>query len=75
MCLKGLALWCLELQALASRSFYPKRQTMNGSSQKSEAKAITSTLRLFFFSSVFLPFLGPLPWHVEVPRLGVDSEL
>ena len=22
---------------------------------------------LFF---VFLPFLGPLPWHMEVPRLG-----
>ena len=29
---------------------------------------------LFFLSFivfVFLPFLGPLPWHVEVPRLGV----
>ena len=25
-------------------------------------------LFLFFF---FLPFLGPLPWHMEVPRLGV----
>ena len=24
---------------------------------------------------VFLPFLGPLPWHIEVPRLGVESEL
>ena len=20
---------------------------------------------------LFLPFLGPLPWHMEVPRLGV----
>jgi len=27
---------------------------------------------LFF---VFLPFLGPLPRHMEVPRLGVESEL
>ena len=26
-------------------------------------------LSLFFF--VFLPFLGPLPWHMDVPRLGV----
>ena len=26
----------------------------------------------FFF---FLPFLGPLMWHMEVPRLGVESEL
>ena len=28
---------------------------------------------LFFF--VFLPFLGPLPWHMEVSRLEVESEL
>ena len=28
---------------------------------------------IFFF--VFLPFLGPLPQHMEVPRLGVQSEL
>ena len=24
---------------------------------------------------VFLPFLGPLPWHMEVSRLGVELEL
>ena len=29
----------------------------------------------FCFFFVFLPFLGPLPWHTEVPRLGVKSEL
>ena len=29
----------------------------------------------FFFFLVFLPFLGPLPWLMEVPRLGVQSEL
>ena len=28
-----------------------------------------------FFSVFFLPFLGPLPGHMEVPRLGVQSEL
>ena len=27
---------------------------------------------LFFF---FPFFLGPHPWHMEVPRLGVESEL
>ena len=32
-------------------------------------------LPLPFFFFVFLPFLGPLPWHMEVPRLGVESEL
>ena len=26
-------------------------------------------------SSFFLPFLGLLLWHMEVPRLGVKSEL
>ena len=28
-----------------------------------------------FIYLVFLPFLGPLPQHMEVPRLGVVSEL
>ena len=30
---------------------------------------------LFFNFFVFLPFLGPLPQHMEVPRPGVESEL
>ena len=29
---------------------------------------------LVFFFFVFLPFLGPLPRHMEVPRLGVKLE-
>lgn len=29
---------------------------------------------LFFFFLSFV-FIGPLPWYVEVPRLGVKSEL
>ena len=29
----------------------------------------------FFIFFVFLPFLGPLLWHVEVSRLRVESEL
>ena len=28
-----------------------------------------------FIYFVFLPFLGPPSWHMEVPRLGVQSEL
>ena len=27
----------------------------------------------FFFFLVSLPFLGLLPWHPYVPRLGVES--
>ena len=34
----------------------------------------TSSLSLFFFF-VVSPFLGPLLQHMEVPRLGVESEL
>ena len=30
-------------------------------------------VRFFFF--FFLSFLGPHPWHMEVSRLGVQSEL
>ena len=30
---------------------------------------------VFFFFFVFLPFLGLLLRHMEVPRLGVQSEL
>ena len=29
----------------------------------------------FFCVCVFLPFLGPLSQHMEVPRIGVESEL
>ena len=29
----------------------------------------------YLFIFVFLPFLGPLPRYMEVPRLGVESEL
>ena len=32
-------------------------------------------LFFLFFFFVSLPFLGPLPRHREVPRLGVESEL
>jgi len=29
---------------------------------------------LFIYFSLFV-FLGPHPWHMEVPSLGVESEL
>ena len=35
---------------------------------------ILATSILFLFLSFFYVF-GPLPWHMEVPRLGVESEL
>ena len=30
---------------------------------------------IIFYFFVFLPFLGLFLWHMEVPRLGVKSEL
>ena len=35
-------------------------------------KPFLSQFLFFFF---FLSFLGPHPWHMEVPRLGVEQEL
>ena len=36
---------------------------------------IESLLHLFFylFLFIYLVFLGPHPWHMDVPRLGADS--
>ena len=31
--------------------------------------------KLVSFGFLFLVFLGPYPWHMEVPRLGVKLEL
>ena len=36
---------------------------------------IIQCLVSFFFFLVFLPFLGLLPQHMEVPRIGVKLEL
>ena len=30
---------------------------------------------LFIYFFVFLQFLGPLSWHMDIPRLGVELEL
>ena len=32
-------------------------------------------MKEFFFFFIFLSFLGTRPWHMEVPRLGVQLEL
>ena len=38
--------------------------------EKLAPKLTSATIQLLFFF-VFLPFLGPLPRHMEIPRLGV----
>uniref|UniRef100_A0A8D0PQP5 Uncharacterized protein n=1 Tax=Sus scrofa TaxID=9823 RepID=A0A8D0PQP5_PIG len=34
-----------------------------------------SLYTLYYFIYLFICFFGPHPWHIEVPRLGVKSEL
>ena len=37
--------------------------------------SVLTDTSFFVFVFVFLTFLGPHPWHMELPRLGVKSEL
>ena len=39
-----------------------------------KSQPMTAFLK-YFFSFFFFVFLGPHPWHMEVPRLGAESEL
>ena len=43
--------------------------------EKKIKELVLARTKAFFFFFVFLPFLGLLPWHLEVLRLGVESEL
>ena len=45
---------------------------------QTSAAAVTmpkETSKLYFILFYFIVFLGPHPWHMGVPRLGVKSEL
>ena len=55
------------LGRLLSGQKYPNRNGLGGYS--------FFLFLFFFFFCLFLPFLGPLPWHMEVPRLEVELEL
>ena len=39
------------------------------------ARVVLAGISTAFFAFFFLAFLGPHPWHMEVPRLGVQLEL
>ena len=41
----------------------------------SDCVSVMSDCSFFFSFLSFFCFLGPHPWHVEVPRLGVKSDL
>ena len=60
-----------ELKGLAQGDTSPQCQSLQVPTQA----LLTSPWSDFFFFGLFLLFLGPLPWHMEVPRIGVESEL
>ena len=47
--------------------------------KQKQTTVVQSVLLLLFFYFLFIylffVFLGPNPWHVEIPRLGVETEL
>ena len=51
-----------------------KKRAAVSDKQKTECNTGNIPL-LFYFLFSFLLFLGLQPWHMEVPRLGVKSEL
>ena len=54
----------------------PKRTKDNNNKKDFDLSVFCNQSLFFIFSFfVFLPFLGPPQWHMEVPRLGVESEL
>ena len=56
-------------------SHWPWLLPSQGKSVASFLDYFSVTLFLFFFFFVFLQFLGLLPRHMELPRLGVKLEL
>ena len=73
----------LQLLNVTFISFFPLSINIHFFSEPLENKLQTGwpftpkyfSVQFFFLKNVFLPFLGLLPRHMEVPRLGVSSEL
>ena len=66
----------IDLKALGNQRAQKakKKKTLALIRKNRHSKLLSGFLFLFFFF-VFLPFLGLPLWHMEVPRLGVESEL
>ena len=71
-----------EPQAACPESYLPTRpdfmvkpQVGSSSPEAQRGEAFLFFYFFFFFFFVFLPFIGPLPRPMDVPRLGVQLEL
>ena len=67
-----LAQWIPYSPARSARQTAPfSAAPPTGLSAQSIKCLLNQNPNIFFFPPVFLPFLGPHSWHMEVPRLGV----
>ena len=59
------------------RLMFPEQRFEESEHQNKFTNANTNSFfhSFFFFFWSFLSFLGPHSWHMDVPRLGVESEL
>ena len=57
---------------VAEKSYIILILTLDGALRKNQRHAFCF---LFVYLFVLFPFLMLLPWHMEVPKLGVQSEL
>ena len=66
-----------ELSCARGAAIRRKKEKKKVTAMPEERRRLRKDLKrpFFFFLFVFLPFLGPLPKHMEFPRLGVQSEL
>ena len=61
-----------EIATITTTTTNKKKKKKKRQKTKKKKKKKTKALSFFFF---FWPFLGPLPRHMEAPRLEVESEL
>ena len=59
----------LEMDLKGGRSLLVRKEVAGTGVEATKGPGWPILFIYLFF--VFLPFLGPLPWHMEVPRLGV----
>ena len=71
--LLGWLLWC-ESNSWPGNFCMPQVRLKKGKEKKEKKKKKCQTLH-FIYIYIYIYILGPHPRHIEVPRLGADSEL
>ena len=71
----GTCLTFIQLEYVRKFAHFPNLDNFPVSLGHSSLPSFLFLFFFFFFLSFFSIFLGLLPRHMEVPRLGVESEL